>query len=122
MNDLTKLKELAERATPGYWELDGRGVGPASDPNASIAKCSKREDAAYIAVANPQAILGLIAEVERIKAENEALRKDAERYRWMRDKCHLFDHYRSMTHVPNAFERSVDAAMKKDAALEGGGK
>ena len=68
MTDLTKLKELAERSTPGEWEMDGWEVGPASEPNASIAKCSKREDAAWIAAANPQAILGLISEVERLRA------------------------------------------------------
>ncbi|MCY1370325.1 hypothetical protein D9M69_574120 [compost metagenome] len=67
MRDWTELKRLAGEATHGDWERDGSEVGPVWDQNASIAKCSKREDAAFIAVANPQAILALIAENERLR-------------------------------------------------------
>ena len=145
-NDLTKLKELAKRATPGPWtlyvpenyqgpeELPGYGVEcvegraiiwGALEPETG---CQFDRDAEFIAAANPQAILGLIAEVERLRQfaaeayqvlgaldapENvldnasdaangaplrhetllpffaegyEALRKDAERYRWLRSR------------------------------------
>ncbi len=59
MTDTNKLKELAERA------LD----------------CTFDSYVALLASAKPQEILGLIDEVERIKAENEALRKfSAEAY------------------------------------------
>ncbi|HBO3004387.1 TPA: hypothetical protein L4R59_001041 [Pseudomonas aeruginosa] len=51
MTDTNKLKELAERA------LD----------------CTFDSYVALLASAKPQEILGLIDEVERIKAENEAL-------------------------------------------------
>lgn len=33
-----------------------------------------------------QAAINLLAERDQLKAENEALRKDAERYQWLRDK------------------------------------
>ncbi|ANI14431.1 hypothetical protein A9C11_23265 [Pseudomonas citronellolis] len=81
MNDLTKLKELAERASA----LHGT---PSLEHSAAITE--------FRSAANPQAILGLIAEIEehdgilnvwrgrtqraeaeaeRLKAENEALRE-----------------------------------------------
>lgn len=77
----------------------------------SIADCHQPENTKFIAAANPAAVLALIAEVEglraqhgrdsaelrslcqarddarkdrdQLKAEVEALRKDAERYRWL---------------------------------------
>jgi hypothetical protein len=103
MNAYAKLKELALAATPGPWASGGNWVSTQKD-NASIADCS-RGDEKYIAAANPAAVLGLIADNERqldeklawqeseaviraerdaLKAECEGLRKDAERYRWLR--------------------------------------
>ncbi|MBG6568267.1 hypothetical protein [Pseudomonas aeruginosa] len=58
--DTNKLKELAER-----YIANPSGAGD--------------EDSAFRAAANPQAILKLIAEVEH-------LRKDAARYRWLRER------------------------------------
>lgn len=80
----------------------------------SIADCHQPENTKFIAAANPAAALALIAEVDsmkverdycrrvadhnldlgvaymterdQLKAEVEALRKDAERYRWLREK------------------------------------
>ncbi|HIE6103835.1 TPA: ead/Ea22-like family protein [Pseudomonas aeruginosa] len=89
--DTNKLKELAERATPGPWtlyvpenyqgpeELPGYGV-ECAEGHAIVwgalepeTGCQFDRDAEFIAAANPAAVLELIAEVERIKAENEAL-------------------------------------------------
>ncbi|HGK8929234.1 TPA: hypothetical protein ACKAEL_004160, partial [Pseudomonas aeruginosa] len=39
--------------------------------------------ASFIATATPKAVLALLDEIDRLKAENEALRKDAARYRWL---------------------------------------
>ena len=47
-------------------------------------------------------------------AHIEALQVDAGRYRWLRDKCHLFDHYRAMKHGPDAFELEIDTAMQSN--------
>lgn len=52
----------------------------------------------------------------KLEAEAQALRADAERYRWLRDKCHLFEHYRAMKWRPDAFEAEIDNAMRASKA------
>ncbi|HBO7839599.1 TPA: hypothetical protein L5A16_006791, partial [Pseudomonas aeruginosa] len=87
MTDTNKLKELAERATPGPWVVDAQQSGAIfniesesgdqcvamSQENPAPTRLEmneqRRVNAAFIAAANPKAILGLIAEVERLKAE-----------------------------------------------------
>ncbi|EOB7987715.1 TPA: hypothetical protein ACNRRD_001897 [Pseudomonas aeruginosa] len=63
----------------------------------------------------PELILDLLDEIDRLKAENEALRKDAERYRWLRGASH-FD-----TPQHKAFCKTYGDALdcEIDAALEG---
>lgn len=85
-----ELKRLAEAATPGPWFV----VGPPWNQNADFIVAGSndphtgqyvadtenfdgdgenvQENAAYIAAANPAAILELIAELERIKALSPA--------------------------------------------------
>lgn len=102
MTDITKLKALAEAAAEQQkqWEDAGR-------PWPIWNSCMYEMHSA----ANPAAVLELIAEIERqaaqfkewqashhanycavaderdqLKAENDALRKDAERYRWFRNQ------------------------------------
>lgn len=176
MTDLTKLKELAERASVVDWSFspcvaDKHFLGQVwngSGESLCIMDHMTEQantDGAFIAAANPKAILGLIAEVERLhrvaesawskadefgnkmfwlnwdqakrggfenvlderdllKAENEALRKDAERYRWLRSKeaeCNVeipMDDGRGWV-LPGYLDE-LDAAI--DAALEGGGR
>lgn len=66
MTDINRLKVLAERAEALYG-------APSLEHVFAITK--------FREAVEPKAILGLIAEVERIKAENEALRKfSAEAY------------------------------------------
>lgn len=92
MTTTDKLKRLAEAATQGPWfqghNDDGDKQGLMSVwpddrmTGAIIAQCGPHmpwdgwfeqadRDAAYIASANPQAILALIAENERLRAEKE---------------------------------------------------
>ncbi|HEJ2268215.1 TPA: hypothetical protein SLW25_001540 [Pseudomonas aeruginosa] len=73
MTDTNKLKELAERATPTGWTHDAdRYVVAQSDQvndGWNICLCEgpdSKKNRDFIAAANPQAILGLIAEVERL--------------------------------------------------------
>ncbi|MBG6287709.1 hypothetical protein I5I61_09660 [Pseudomonas nitroreducens] len=112
--DTNKLKELAERAHP-YAPVDWfveNGMDQVRDCEDGFV-CETGEDepikAEYIAAANPTTILELIAEVER-------LRKDAERYRWLKENCDI--DYRG--NLPHELYESTDAAI--DAALEGGGR
>ena len=57
---------------------------------------------------------------DQLKAENEALRKDAERYRWLRDDEYL--HAWADLHVCDEHRRAevtdkaIDAAMAKEAS------
>lgn len=85
MTDLTKLKELAERATPGPWSCNRHWAivgGPILEFTNGAAQqqiamaCGQswmhdeelRNNAEWIAAANPAAVLELIAEVERLQA------------------------------------------------------
>ncbi|MFV3416117.1 ead/Ea22-like family protein [Pseudomonas sp. NY15436] len=154
MTDLTKLKELAERATPGPWSAVWEEGDDTAWPNLfPIIQADGGEtvignegfysdleqdkaNAKFIAAANPQAILGLIERLDKAEhhwanensnnmaliAEVERLRKDAERYRWLRSKeaeCNVeipMDDGRGWV-LPGYLDE-LDAAI--DAALEGG--
>ncbi|HDY6156256.1 TPA: ead/Ea22-like family protein [Pseudomonas aeruginosa] len=89
MTDLTKLKELAERATPGPWSAAWEEGDDTAWPNLfPVIQAGNGEvvignegfytdleqdkaNATVCAAANPQAILGLIAEVERLRSRLE---------------------------------------------------
>ena len=106
--DVTELRRLAEAATPGPWEafgaVDGRRgerwLGVTTDMRATesaragdvfAAQDCTRQDALFIAAANPAAVLGLLdhlahmreardnarAEVKRVTALVEAVREYA---------------------------------------------
>ena len=71
---IEELKMLAEAATPGPWsESDGYAGVVAGKQFIAQAYGDRRADcinnAAYIAAANPAAVLELIAEIERLNAE-----------------------------------------------------
>ncbi|MFW4586569.1 ead/Ea22-like family protein [Pseudomonas aeruginosa] len=92
MTDHAELRRLAKAATPGPWilyvpedyqgpeELPGYGVECAEgraivwgalEPETG---CQFDRDAEFIAAANPNTILALLDEIDRLKAENEVLR------------------------------------------------
>ena len=68
--DLANLKRLAEAVNQTYADLCEHGGD-------QLAEAWNSAELAYDDAANPQVVLGLLAEVE-------TLRKDAERYRWLR--------------------------------------
>lgn len=81
--NITELKELAEKATPGPWvagddeDSDYFLVGPCGDDGIvyqSVVKLHSEINADYIAAANPAEILELIAKLEDAKGEIRALR------------------------------------------------
>jgi len=143
MTDTNKLKELAEAAANRarrHWYTEDDccwWTGNVDEGN-------------FLAAANPQAILGLLERLEKAEqhwanensnnmaliAEVERLRKDAERYRWIKAESNLTDYVDSyalpMVNAwdlrpgpqPNTQYPSLDEAIDAviDAALEGGGR
>lgn len=98
MNDQNKaeLRRLAEAATesrgPRRVEVDHNDVPVIiGDGSWKILSAWHTPDgkgmanAKLAAACSPAAILSLLDENAKLRAENERLRKDAERYRWMRD-------------------------------------
>ena len=80
MSDWKKLRELAEAATPGPWE-NRPGIDPPGDIIAPglgeygpkpfithVGSWGRSADAAFIAAANPQTVLALLDEIERLRA------------------------------------------------------
>lgn len=99
--DKAQLKSLAEASLVGDWYESGDLRY--EDRKTGDVHGLHHDDDRFIATANPATILALLEEISRIetesayvmagsrtraeiidqlKAENEALRKDAERYRW----------------------------------------
>ncbi len=136
--DKAKLKALAEAAGP----KDYFAPLPYEEDRHYDAQELKRLE--FMAEADPAAVLALLAEIEQLrnsheqvctnynrvsftseergkqidhlKSENEALRKDAERYRWLRVESRpaaeldaVFNTYG----VP--VDEAIDAAMAKEA-------
>lgn len=154
MADYSELKRLAEGATHSKWSTSGSYVAPTREDAlgtiyvedwCSIALVPGERNREFIAAANPAAVLALIAQVEALqglyrmhqetetramrdlKLETQALRKDAERYRWLRDGASVIltqsvgftaesgsRIYSSMP-TQRELDSAIDAAMNKDA-------
>ncbi|EMT4912631.1 TPA: ead/Ea22-like family protein [Pseudomonas aeruginosa] len=88
MTDHAELRRLAEAATPGPWEYQAPLKVLAADRTwivlIALSHANCREDKAnsrFIAANNPKTVLALLDEIDRLKAENNALRKfSAEAY------------------------------------------
>ncbi|HHX0959344.1 TPA: ead/Ea22-like family protein [Pseudomonas aeruginosa] len=89
MTDHAELRRLAKAATPGPWRVQTgcswRRIGTDSGDGDVLRPCTHPHDGwpdivapaenlKYIASANPKAILALLDEIDRLKAENETLR------------------------------------------------
>ena len=70
--ELLELEQKAKAATPGPWDCGGVEVF-LGEWNPLIAMCNSEDNAAYIAAANPAAILELIAELRQARASLKAL-------------------------------------------------
>ncbi|MBY9208787.1 ead/Ea22-like family protein [Pseudomonas aeruginosa] len=90
MTDHAELRRLAKAATPGPWSCNRHWAivgGPTLEFTNGAAQqqiamaCWQswmheeelRNNAAFMAAANPKTILALLDEIDRLKAENEAL-------------------------------------------------
>lgn len=142
MTYLTKLKELAERATPGPWtlyvpenyqgpeELPGYGV-ECAEGRAIIwgalepeTGCQFDRDAEFIAAANPKAILGLIAEVERLRSALQGVHAevDGNIRPLTRDLVNMVSGVKNGSHPNDIYDHCDEIDRIIDAALEGGGR
>ena len=77
MSDYRELKRLSEAATPGPWVKTIDGVMPEGEKFGIFGNFGANNGEAnrgFIAAANPAAVLALIAEVERMTADNTSLR------------------------------------------------
>ena len=83
MIDTTKLRELAQKATPGPWtQWEGRGWVHAGTPEANGQICrtdcgdfsdaQEIKNAEYIAAANPATVLALLDELDRLRKVESA--------------------------------------------------
>ncbi|WGV20451.1 ead/Ea22-like family protein [Pseudomonas putida] len=104
-----QLKTTAQAASQGQWAQDGFEVHNDDVEDYLVAKCRSLADAAFIAAASPASILDLLD-------ENEALRKDAERYRWLRDGAGYCDTRDIPGMAPARMDAFIDAAMAKGRA------
>lgn len=129
MTTIDKLKELALSASGGPWELRVHTSGfydfnPMQDDWSIVDNCGKvvawerdailrQEDVRYVAAAHPAAVLELIAEVER-------LRKDAARYRLIRNyyPALLLDMLEDRPKPDDAFAEELDAAIDNATGSE----
>lgn len=84
MTNLGELKWLAEAATPGKWRVEStiyRHMAAEIVAHLGIAQIwhgeNAMDDAAFIAAANPAAILSLIERVEKAEAKAATARSEA---------------------------------------------
>src|SRR5690606_25249030 len=77
-------------------------------------------NAAHIAACDPDTIRALLAERDALNAENERLRKDAERYRWLREHGRysgkvLVDHadMGRVLRIEKQLDEIIDAEMQR---------
>lgn len=127
MKGYSELKRLAENATPGEWSHEQDNLYFYEDgytrhmmelsEGSDIGYVEQKHNSDFIATANPKVILELIAEVESLK-------KDAARYRWLRQ--HDFDigsyHPEGDFSHESWFERfddqSIDRMIAEEIAFE----
>lgn len=77
--ELSELEAKAKAATPGPWKYeDPIIVRELSEISWQGVDIDKRQNMAFIATANPAAILELIAELRQTKAERDWLAKQLE--------------------------------------------
>ncbi|MFW0750132.1 ead/Ea22-like family protein [Pseudomonas aeruginosa] len=81
MTDHSELRRLAKAATPGPWGRDGFYIHTTRKEGGTtyvetwntLAGIARKENAEFVAAANPKTILALLDEIDQLKAENEAL-------------------------------------------------
>ncbi|MUJ03028.1 ead/Ea22-like family protein [Pseudomonas aeruginosa] len=72
MTDHAELRRLAEQASSGNWYGEDSQVLIGKH---AVAYCNHKVDAQFIGKANPKTVLALLDEIDRLKAEKDALRE-----------------------------------------------
>lgn len=115
MSDYAELKRLAERTDNRSWPDKDGGYFDVGSRDSGVDD-SYGHEFDYLSACSPSVILDLIS-------ENEELLKDAERYRWLRDKDQFdprFQHealaiaFRDLT--GGALDGVIDSIMRVDGA------
>lgn len=89
------------------FEIDGEQY----DGHTYVEIC--KADFAKFMVAAREGVLTLLTEIDQLKAENEALRKDADRYRWLRDGAGYCDTRDIPGMAPARMDEFIDSAKSK---------
>lgn len=125
--DLDHLKQVAQNATQGPWEINSATCGSeygdytiygvkdvadadwATDDVPAFAYCEgmTKPDATYIAAFDPPTVQALIARIEELEAENERLRERQESadlaneaIRWKREALNAQDAIQRVRELP----------------------
>ncbi|WP_407334462.1 ead/Ea22-like family protein [Pseudomonas aeruginosa] len=72
MTDHAELRRLAEQASSGNWYGEDSQVLIGKH---AVAYCNHKVDAQFIGKANPKTVLAVLDEIDRLKAENDELRR-----------------------------------------------
>ncbi|HCF3885658.1 TPA: ead/Ea22-like family protein [Pseudomonas aeruginosa] len=97
MTDHAELRRLAEAATPGPWGRDGFYIHTTRKEGGTtyvetwntLAGIARKENAEFVATANPKTVVALLDEIDRLKAENEELRGALEQLAEMLNSIHI---------------------------------
>lgn len=113
MTDTNKLKELAERATPGPWRTgDGEESLPDCVLSGEFVICEHAgDDVDFIAAANPQAILGLIERLD--KAEHHWANENSNNMALIAEVERLNDELSACTEHPGGCGYWREAAKRR---------
>lgn len=141
MSDYSELKRLIEEAFGWEWSSDGSNIFAFAGEDEHIAHCyagygNASATAEYIAAVSQSVVLAIINQIEvqqtRIielaqaanaaRDEAEALRKDAERYQWLRDSSESIHQFYLSTPIwftgvkfsKENVDSTIDAAMSKE--------
>ncbi|MCD2760245.1 ead/Ea22-like family protein [Pseudomonas aeruginosa] len=130
MTDHAELRRLSEVATPGEWRTgDGDDSLPDCVLSGEFVVCEHAGgDVDYIAAANPKTVLALLDEIDRLKAENDALRGalhavqaevDGNLRPLTRDLVNMVSGLNNGTHPNDIYEHCDEIERIIGAALEG---
>ena len=113
--DLAELRRLAEAATPGPWTTAAFQLVIDVARRIDVGMCGHRDDAAYIAAANPAVVLALLDERDALAADADKWQRAALTLQGDRDA--LTDERDSLSWQVEALRAERDARSSERDAL-----